>query len=145
MLSKDILADRLAFGASPVTTRPNENTSAASCRQTVKDWLKLCSNHDTCVTQRQPFLPTRLLDIGDLETGGRVRLVSSRDLDPNSRYVTLSHCWGENVPFQLIAETMEHMLEGFGVDEMPKTFQDVIAVARWVDGKAHSNITKCRC
>lgn len=145
MLSKDILAERLAFGASPVITRQNENTSAANCQQTVKNWFKQCSNHDTCVTQREAFLPTRLLDIGDLETEGRVRLVSSHSLEPNSRYVTLSHCWGEKVPFQLRAETMQHMLEGFEVDEMPQTFQDVVAVARWADGEANSNSSECRC
>ena len=69
----------------------------------------------------------------------------SRDLEPGSRYVTLSHCWGEKVPFQLRSETMKYMMEGFKVDEMPKTFQDAVAVARWADGKANSTTSDTSC
>jgi hypothetical protein len=101
----------------------------------VKDWLSQCNDHAACSSQRQPFLPTRLLDLNDFDTSGEARLVVSKDLDRTTPYVTLSHCWGQNVPFQLRDENMEAMMHGFKVSKMPKTFQDAIAVARWANSK----------
>lgn len=138
MSNMTTIAERLAFGMSPVTSRLNEETSAASCQHTVKTWLKQCSSHENCKMQSHLFLPTRFLDIGDVEAGGLVRLVPFNDLEPGSRYATLSHSWGENVPFQSRAETMEHMMEGFEVTEMPRTFRDAIAVAGWANSKSRS-------
>ncbi|KAF2829178.1 HET-domain-containing protein [Ophiobolus disseminans] len=125
--------DQRAFGATPVMRRHSDNTAAAGSQAVVKSWLSQCEGHDDCAPRQQSFFPTRLLDIGDVDTTGQVRLVISKDLDETVRYVTLSHCWGDNVPFQLREETQEYMLEGFKVLDMPKTFRDAIAVARWAD------------
>jgi hypothetical protein len=101
----------------------------------VKEWLSQCNDHAACSSQRQPFLPTRLLDLNECDTSGEARLVVSKDLDRTTPYVTLSHCWGQNVSFQLRDENIEAMMHGFKVSEMPKTFQDAIAVARWANSK----------
>ncbi|KAH7390478.1 heterokaryon incompatibility protein-domain-containing protein [Pyrenochaeta sp. MPI-SDFR-AT-0127] len=125
--------DESAFGAPVVTSRVNDNTAAAGCQSILKEWLNHCSGHSDCGMQQQSFLPTRLLDLGDVDSKGQVRLVLSQDLDHATRYVTLSHCWGGNVPFQLRDETMQKMVNGFGLEELPKTFQQAILVARWVN------------
>jgi hypothetical protein len=101
----------------------------------LKTWLKECGDNHTCILKEQSFLPTRLLDLNDVDTTGQIRLVLSQDIDSRARYVTLSHCWGGDVPFQLREETREKMIRGFDVEEMPKTFRDAITVARWADGK----------
>jgi hypothetical protein len=129
----------LAFGAPPVTSRFNENTGAVSCQSLLKSWLDQCNNHDICKIQEQSFLPTRLLDLGDVELSGKVRLVLSANLDQSTRYVTLSHCWGGNVPLQLNKDTKQDMFDGFDYDSMPNTFRDAIQVARWADGESTSS------
>jgi hypothetical protein len=113
----------------------NGNTGAASCQSLLESWLDQCNNHDICVIQQQPFLPTRLLDLGEVEVNGKVHLVLSANLDQMARYVTLSHCWGENVPLQLNEETKQKMFQGFDYNSMPRTFQDAIQVARWANGQ----------
>jgi hypothetical protein len=128
----------LAFGTRPVTSRFNENTSAASCQSILKSWLTQCNDHDACKIQRQPFLPTRLLDLGDVSTNGIVRLVLSVNIDQPARYVTLSHCWGGSVPLQLREETKQNMIDGLDLRTFPKTFRDAIEVARWADGSLAS-------
>ncbi|KAF1918219.1 heterokaryon incompatibility protein-domain-containing protein [Ampelomyces quisqualis] len=129
--------DEQAFGEKPTASRPNANTSADSSQLMLNEWLEQCSKHDTCSAQEPTFLPTRLLDLGDVDTNGQARLVLSENLDMRTRYVTLSHCWGGDVPFQLRADTeldtMKMMMRGFPVSEMPKTFRDAVAVARWAD------------
>jgi hypothetical protein len=119
------------------TPRFNDNTAALSCRQMMDRWLNNCNNdHDTCKADRTSFQPTRLLDLGDVDTTQVIRLVDSKDIDPTARYVTLSHCWGALPPFQLTTETEERMRNGFGYDELPRTFQDAIKVAGWVQGES---------
>ena len=114
----------------------------------LNEWLERCNKHDTCSTQNQMFLPTRLLDLGEVDAKGQARLVLSENLDKRTRYVTLSHCWGGNVPFQLRADAeinnMNTMMEGFPVDDMPKTFRDAVAVARWAGGEQSSIVAVSR-
>lgn len=118
-----------------VSDKMNDNTSADGCQMLLKHWLAQCGKHLDCSVSQQSFLPTRLLDLENVHVDGQVRLVISRDIVKKVRYVTLSHCWGGDVPFQLRETTMERMMSGFALREMPKTFQDAVAVARWVDGK----------
>jgi hypothetical protein len=96
--------------------------------------LDQCNNHDVCAIQEQSFLPTRLLDLGDIELNGKVRLVLSENLDQSTRYVTLSHCWGGNVPLQLNKDTKQDLFDGIKHSTMPNTFRDAIQVARWANG-----------
>jgi hypothetical protein len=54
--------------------------------------------------------------------------------------VTLSHCWGQNKIKRLLEENLDQMKKTIRVAELPKTFQDAIAVTRklgiqylWID------------
>jgi hypothetical protein len=119
-----------------VTDRMNDNTSADSCQTLLKQWLGQCGKHVECSVSQQSCLPTRLLDLKNVHIDGQIRLVTSKDIVEKVRYVTLSHCWGGNVPFQLRENTMERMMSGFALSELPKTFRDAVAVARWAYGES---------
>ncbi|KAH7071609.1 hypothetical protein FB567DRAFT_206966 [Paraphoma chrysanthemicola] len=108
--------------------------SITACRSLLRSWLAECDkSHKTCTTPAKSFLPTRLLDLGEVDTQNRIRIVLSRHLSPDTRYVSLSHCWGANVPFQLTTSTIDMMKAGFDLDELPKTFRNAVTVARWAD------------
>lgn len=100
----------------------------------LEEWLSQCSSHKCCATTQHSFLPSRLLDLDDAGKG-QVRLVLTKDIDKTAPYVTLSHCWGGDVPFQLRSETMEKLIRGFELEELPKTFRHAIEVAGWAGGK----------
>jgi hypothetical protein len=105
------------------------------CRELLRSWLKHCDNsHDVCAKSTSRFLPTRLLDLNEVEAKNRVRVVVSEGLNASTRYVSLSHCWGANVPFQLTTSSIAMMREGFDLAQLPPTFQDAIDVARWANG-----------
>lgn len=87
-----------------------------------------------------PQLPTRLLEIDEPALGiPRVRNVASMK-EKNIQYITLSHCWGTDELLTLRASTVDRLLSGIQVSELPLTFRDAIDIARkvvkkflWID------------
>lgn len=110
---------------------------------TAQRWLRTCStDHRAC---NQPvgtqWHPTRLVDVGSYgNTPDVVRLVTKDTGSLSGSYVTLSHCWGEAEFLKLQKANVEILRSGFGLELLPKTFQDAIVVARrlkvpyvWID------------
>jgi hypothetical protein len=62
---------------------------------------------------------------------GPLRLV---DPPPGSRgdYIALSHCWGTSRPYTTKKATIEERRKHIDFEELPKTFQDVLRVARYL-------------
>lgn len=133
--------------------RPILTESVSLTRSTLlRGWLRRCDEeHAECQrAQAEPVsaLPTRLLYVGDL--GDRnykqdhLRLVRASEVITR-QYVALSHCWG-HLPKEkqkLFCTTQDNIgrrLEGFGMSELPKTFQDAVTATRelgvlylWID------------
>jgi hypothetical protein len=109
----------------------------------IKKWLEICtSTHYSCGHQRKNlWMPSRLLQLCDLDKEPKVRLRSSSELE-SERYLTLSHCWGAkgSQKLQLTKETIEDFHRGIAVSTLQKTFQDMANVTArlgfqyfWVD------------
>ncbi|KAK4206226.1 heterokaryon incompatibility protein-domain-containing protein [Rhypophila decipiens] len=121
----------------------------------LKGWLSLCDGgrcgYQGECRRNSNTLPTRLLDLGE---GGihtdTVYLRGTAEISTNpaeTRYIALSHCWGEKMkgmtPEWCTTYDNEstRKKEGFSIDEvLPKTFKDTIKVARaigvrylWID------------
>ena len=112
----------------------------------IEEWLNECDrDHDECRHLNAPQLPTRLIDVGTLQDETPINLRLSTQFTNTSqrylRYAALSHCWG-SAP-QLIKLTT-HNYDSFQnhipFDNLPKTFQDAIAITRrlnirylWID------------
>jgi hypothetical protein len=103
-------------------------------------WLKECiDNHDKCVKNVENTYPTRLLHIETSDDVPIVRMVGSSHA--SGPYVALSHRWGN--PSLMLTTTMENYsshLKGIPVSNLPKSFQDAVAVAMhfhvehlWID------------
>lgn len=115
-----------------------------------RQWLGDClTNHSKCgghcITQTNgdgmatPWLPTRLLEVGP-KNSPTVRIVLSKDLltsDAAPSYAALSHCWGgADDILKLKRENMGQLFQPHAVkvqDDLPKTFQDAIAICRELD------------
>jgi hypothetical protein len=102
------------------------------------DQYGTCLNdHATCRLNNTDsnFHPTRLIDVGQNQDRS-VRLCEHS----RGEYAALSHCWGTVQPFTLTKETCDELHDGISLDQLPKTFQDAIEVARrfciqylWID------------
>ncbi|KAM6511157.1 hypothetical protein FALCPG4_016158 [Fusarium falciforme] len=137
--------------------------SEATKRQ-MRSWIDKCDQHHNCrcptspasnrppstsegkdkpdrATRLNDLLPTRLLDVRDL---GRITLcegASLQEVEANTRYATLSHCWGESRSFLTTNQNLQRMKQGFKLSKkVPKTFHDAIIVTHelgvpylWID------------
>ncbi|KAH8590180.1 heterokaryon incompatibility protein-domain-containing protein [Bisporella sp. PMI_857] len=114
----------------------------------VKKWLQTCDErHSDCKHDSGAGdprrLPTRLLAVG-YPGGECVRLLASSQISTfvgNSlRYITLSHCWGNNVPTRLLRQNYASLFREISINTLPRTFQEAIQVTRllgieflWID------------
>lgn len=89
------------------------------------------------------FLPTRLLDLNDLD---RPRLVASTDIDGQDiRYVCLSHEWGnpsgeEKLTMSTVTNNLQSRLQGTDLSTLPTRYQEAIMICQligvqyiWID------------
>ena len=121
----------------------SDNTGSDSSLQQLCVWYMNClQNHEVCKRQSAStvYRPTRLLNISCVGEQVTVRLVNSADLEDKNPYMTLSHCWGSVTPIRYTALTTAELESGLAVGDLPKTFQDAVAVARtircqylWID------------
>ncbi|KJZ74886.1 hypothetical protein HIM_05795 [Hirsutella minnesotensis 3608] len=103
-------------------------------------WVKACDSHDRCLRRDGP-MPTRLVDLGALDTETTTfRLVESRDVAVD-RYTALRYCWGRPANYVCTSRaTLGERKSTITLRQLPKTFQDAIAVTRklgvryiWID------------
>ena len=121
-------------------TEPSRSTSSAASIDQVSNWIKGCEDLHGCynVQQTNTFLPTRLVEL--VKGVNKLRLSYSDHLPPETRYATLSYCWG-NVPFcRLLKENISYFKDDIHFSILPQTFQDAITVLQklyikylWID------------
>ncbi|PMD40345.1 HET-domain-containing protein, partial [Hyaloscypha variabilis F] len=101
-----------------------------------KQWLKVCdTSHSTCKTMCQSgWHPTRLVFVGT-PSQPALRICLRAYINPNDRYITLSHRWGFAKFFTLTKSNYQQCLEQIQPEDLPQTFQDAITIARDLDTK----------
>jgi hypothetical protein len=83
-------------------------------------------------------LPTRLINIGSADGKQNPFLWECRGSE--RCYAALSYCWGTSTPFTTRINSYKDRLQGFTLDELPKTVRDAVVITRmlglqflWVD------------
>lgn len=71
-------------------------------------------------------LPTRLLQLSPEASPIGVQLVLSNEIDPATEYVTLSYCWGGDVPYKLTKSRIEDYRQSIPYDTLPQTLKDAV-------------------
>ncbi|KAF1994735.1 HET-domain-containing protein [Amniculicola lignicola CBS 123094] len=135
--------DELPSPRIPDVRRLPPATGSDQSLDTLKRWMQNCvSEHSQCDggIHNQDFIPSRLLHFED--SGDTWRLhVKSEDGDPlDTRWIALSYRWGQSKHLTLTASTYNAFRDGMRISELPKTFREVIQVARmlgtnyvWID------------
>jgi hypothetical protein len=106
-------------------------------------WLDQCDRtHSKCHrTAQRSWRPTRLIDVGTPDRPCLHLAVTDNNFPVlPCTYTTLSHCWGEIMIKRLTKDELASMIKGFHGADLPKTFQDAIAITRrlgvrflWID------------
>ncbi|OIW25322.1 HET-domain-containing protein [Coniochaeta ligniaria NRRL 30616] len=88
----------------------------------------------------QPVLPDRVIEILDSPTSGSIQLRLQPTQDTQTgHYIALSHRWG-GVTLTTTKKTLPDHLKASSLDDLPRTFQDAVLVAKamgikylWID------------
>ncbi|RYP55213.1 hypothetical protein DL768_000207 [Monosporascus sp. mg162] len=124
------------------TYRWSRSTGSHAALKLLDKHLKRClAEHRSCaLDNRMGFRPTRLLDLNCFGDGDSmdVCLVSGSAAD--SRYATLSYCWGLVNPYVLTLDNHDAFHERIRWSELPKTMRDAMVICRrlsvrylWID------------
>ena len=112
-------------------TAPNHHASVDTDLSVVKHWVNMCSrDHKRCGENAESWYPSRLLH---LSQGREVKLVVPKHSPPKGVYITLSHRWGDHLSTKLNQSTMVQLQHGIDVARLPKTFQDTIMIADYLE------------
>jgi hypothetical protein len=108
----------------------------------VRFWIRRCTEeHRACCSyQNGPqFVPTRLIHLGS-GSSLQPRLCITHDIPKDTKYVTLSHCWGRLDILKLQKSNMNNMMHLINISQLCQTFLDAIEVAEmlgvqyiWID------------
>ncbi|KAK8198122.1 heterokaryon incompatibility protein-domain-containing protein [Phyllosticta capitalensis] len=99
----------------------------------LRDWLDIClRTHERCNLEKSSgFLPSRLLKLWKIPTGKEFSLVLRDECLPDTRYMTLSHCWGDATAdnkLRLLNETYHALRQGQSLSSLPRTFLDAFDI-----------------
>ncbi|OJD33311.1 heterokaryon incompatibility protein [Diplodia corticola] len=98
----------------------------------IREWIASCQqSHRRCNFPSQgdaiPRLPTRVLDLRDVKSKGRVRIWPTQG--SRARYIALSHCWGGKQPVKTEKGNLSQRIEGFPYTDLPPLFRDAVDTA----------------
>lgn len=109
-------------------------------------WFQHCdANHTRCKKWRKKgaWYPTRLLDLGppSVSLNYPRLIVTEKEKNISSPFVTLSHRWGKTNLVYLTKSTFKALQAGIDIAQLPQTFQDAIMVTKsrlcirylWID------------
>jgi hypothetical protein len=126
-----------------VSIELGKSTGSTSSISLVKDWLHGCDEkHKLCKTppEARPFLPTRLLYVGEGIESTEARLHITSPEETSIQYFALSHCWGGTIAYVLTSETLPQMIVSVNYNHLARNFQDAVTFTRqmgfsylWID------------
>ncbi|KAH7382366.1 heterokaryon incompatibility protein-domain-containing protein [Phaeosphaeria sp. MPI-PUGE-AT-0046c] len=111
--------------------RPTPARVLHECLPTLSSWIEDCIHHHNCAPSDGP-LPSRILDFGEIPSD-QIRLRSTNR--ESARYIAFSHCWGTTGHMQVrtTRANFSDRLQGFKVDDLPKSYREVISIANALD------------
>ncbi|TVY44704.1 hypothetical protein LOCC1_G004620 [Lachnellula occidentalis] len=111
--------------------KPYSSPSHDELTLLASEWLRNCNDHhDNCLhASHDCKLPTRLLRIDRQNC----QLTHSVNLPCNTKYATLSHCWGTGQNLKLTKSNLHAFENTIPWNELCKTFQDAIFIASKLD------------
>ena len=103
-------------------------------------WLGSCVETHNCGPNKEVPLPSRILDVGGKGLD-QIHLYIAADGEiQTGKYVALSYCWGESLPFTTTCATISQRRKGIPLLALPRTVRDAVIITRqlecqylWVD------------
>jgi hypothetical protein len=82
----------------------------------MQGWIQECiDSHKECRRSAGSYVPTRLLDIGDIDGKLQPRLIIPKG-NLEEHYATLSYCWGDGNFLKTTTSNIQGMVEGISLE-----------------------------
>lgn len=128
-----------AWESLPAYNSTSPRTESDEALAVAREWIETClsSAHKSCRSPSSPPLPTRIVDVQDID----VVKVAELGEGSTGSYLCLSHCWGSEQPTRTMRENLAvHRTRGISVQALPKTFRHAALLTRrlgfrylWID------------
>ncbi|KAI0025205.1 HET-domain-containing protein [Xylariomycetidae sp. FL0641] len=120
------------------------STSDPNTWKLIRGWLNKCTReHVACNKNTVPhYIPNRLVELSGGTDEPCFRVVEKSRIDPQTRYMALSYCWGSETvePLTLTQVTAGSLFEKQPVGVLPKTLREAISITKklglgylWID------------
>ncbi|KAI1775467.1 heterokaryon incompatibility protein-domain-containing protein [Hypoxylon cercidicola] len=110
--------------------RIGPNTNSDESFAFITRQLTQCrQRHDLCRDVLRDWYPTRLLEINQQSGTISLRVIETEESQVCSAYITLSHCWGEELPLRLLSENIDTFRVGIPTDKVPILYMDAALIA----------------
>lgn len=127
------------------------NPGSPTHTNVLHEWIRDCDTHQCLLSQDVPFLPTRLLDVGEHGSKQSCLICDTRKFAKEDKYLALSHRWGTHPkpgePDPLAGKivctyekNIGRLQQGIDDSDFPPMYQDAITIARelkvrylWID------------
>ncbi|KAF1931071.1 HET-domain-containing protein [Didymella exigua CBS 183.55] len=110
-----------------------QSTASEQTLAQARCWLDKCvETHLECraVSNDSKFVPSRLIEISGVdETCLKVRLREGKNVPSFFEYATLSHRWGESMPFKLTRDNLEECFNELLMSRLSLVFQEALKFA----------------
>lgn len=129
--------------------RSSQRMSSTGSEETIAqilDWLQRCqckNAYNDAQKTKEQRLPLRLVKVGRREAEPLLCVVDGSELPEDSKYITLSHCWGPHGPQsagRLLQSNLDSLRVSVPPEIVPKTFADTFFIASslgidyvWID------------
>lgn len=144
----DLPARIASGGTSKLPLERHPSTGSPTSQALAFSWLSQCranqaGKHQECNKQDRDYLPSRLLDVKYAQETSRLRLVcpalTPAPFAEDRQWMTLSHCWGawgvKKNPILKKSNLEKRQRTGMKTVDLPKTFQDTVEIAGWLNSK----------
>jgi Heterokaryon incompatibility protein (HET) len=132
------LAEETSMFRDPIRLHEvTDNTGSRANELLAQRWLRGCEeSHPSCDSNDTTSdFPTRLLAVEGVERTASVQLIETKSSPREGRYITLSHCWGGLEVIKLLTSNLTELQDGISLSRLPKTFQDAVAITKWLGVK----------
>ncbi|KAK3356878.1 heterokaryon incompatibility protein-domain-containing protein [Lasiosphaeria hispida] len=128
----DAPSSRLA-GITTYEALPSGDTSSRAALMWATAQLRRCNQKHLCRPPQSSFRPSRVIDVGAFPGSQDVVVVDGKRME-SPDYITLSHCWGAYAPAcKTTRASLPERQSRVPWTSLPRTFQDTIALTRWLN------------
>jgi hypothetical protein len=104
------------------------------CMNQISQWLETCTSiHPQCRPNLPaPYIELRMLHLSDSSETEAPGIRLAEGIEITERFAALSHCWGGVNHIMTTKSSLAERKDGISLSTLPKTFQDAVAICRFL-------------